>query len=127
MRGATGIVVALREGTTGADAVTQLVAAAAAVPAAGVPLPLLLLLAGPAADGEASAGAVAREAAAALTHDCALPFAAVRAVSIAMDSHAAGGGGPFSESAVLDGLRWLAERAPPQPRLEVGHVLGPGT
>ena len=59
--GATGVVIALREGATGGDAAAQLVAAAATVPAAGVPLPLLMLLAGPADEGGASVEAVARE------------------------------------------------------------------
>ena len=127
--GATGVVIALHEGATGANAVAQLAAAAAAVFAAGVPLPVLLLLAGPAGAGEgASVEAVAREAAAALASEPALPFAAVRAVSIdAGNSGTAGSSGLFSEAALLDGLRWLAERAPPQPRLEVGPVAGPVT
>ncbi len=119
------MVIALREGATGADAVAQLTAVAAAVPAPNVPLPVLLLLAGPASDGEdAPVEAVGREAAAALARDPALPFAAVRAVSIAVGSQSAGNSGPFSEAALLDGLRWLAERAPPQPRLEVSRVSG---
>jgi len=125
--GTTGVVIALREGATGVDAVGQLAAAAAIIPSAGVPLPLLLLLAGPAGAGEdASVETVAREAAAALARDPALPFAAVRAVSIdAGSSGTASSSGPYSESALLDGLRWLAERAPPQPRLEVSRVSGP--
>ena len=108
--------VALREGTTGADVAAQVAALAAVVPAAGVPLPLLLLLAGPRLHGEASAEAVTRQAVAALARDPALPFAAVRVLSIATDN---AGGRPFSEKAMLEGLRWLAGRAPPQPRLEV--------
>ena len=120
----TGVVVALPVGATGADAAARLAAAADVVPDAAVPLPLLLLLAGPADEGEAALESVAKEAAGAAARMPATPFAAVRAVSIAAGAGTSGGGGPFSEADLLHGLRWLAERAPPQPRLEVCPFAG---
>ena len=114
----TGVIAILPAAATSQDAAASLAAAAEVVPSAAVPLPLLLLLAGPADEGAAALVSITREVSAA-SGDPAMPFAAVRAVSIAADMGADGTGGPYSESGLLDGLRWLAEQAPPQPRLEV--------
>lgn len=135
--GACGAVLLTDAGGLGAGGLAGPLRAAAAAALQGVPRPILVLLA------DAPAEALTDNAAAnGLSHDSAAERASGRA--LAQDLHSSGGYGSIgsgdtfapairvvgiagqaglSEPALLQGLAWLAQQAPPQPCLWVELCL----
>lgn len=123
--GASGIVLLINRNSVEAGALAACLQAAVAAAANAMPLPLLVLVADPSGSSSAVNGthtafgdALAQE----LHHSSGSGSTGERVSAVEVVDISAprcGGEAGPSEAALLQGLAWLAEHAPPQPRLWV--------
>jgi hypothetical protein len=124
LAGAAGVILA----TAAPGAASAVAEVLRALPAGAPPVPLLVLVVAAAAAAAAAAGAQADDGAALPQLQASVerlaPGRAVRVMSVsdARAPSASPAGAPFSAPALVQGLRWLAGNAPPQPALSVTRL-----